>query len=73
MILQDHKQQMEPTSLFEQFFIVGLHPDANIVATEDAFTRGNTCESNVAKSEILDFRNLQCQGPSLPPLEPQVD
>ncbi|KAJ8616794.1 hypothetical protein MRB53_036166 [Persea americana] len=68
----DHKQQMEPTSLFEQFFIVGLHPDANIVATEDAFTRGNTCESNVAKSEILDFRNLQCQGPSLPPLEPQI-
>lgn len=71
--MQDRKQHVEPTSLFEQFFIVGLHSDTNLVASEDAPAKGNTWNSKMSKSEILDNRNLQCQQASLPLLEPQVD
>lgn len=70
--LQDRKQH-EPTSLFEQFFIVGLRSDANLEATEDAFAQRKIWESEMAKSEILDLRTLQYHGPPLPRLEPQVE
>lgn len=61
-------------SLFEQFFIVGLNSDTNVAAAvEDALAKGNTWNSKMAKSEIQDLKNLQCQQGSLPPLEPQVD
>lgn len=74
LILQDRKQHAEPMSLFEQFFIVGLNSDTNVVAAvEDALAKGNTWNSKMAKSEIQDLKNLQCQQGSLPPLEPQVD
>ncbi|XP_077250909.1 DENN (AEX-3) domain-containing protein isoform X2 [Tasmannia lanceolata] len=66
------KQHTEPTSLFEQFFIVGLHSDANVEALEDAFARKKIWESEMAKSEILDLRKLQYRGPPLPTLQPQI-
>ncbi|KAL6002164.1 hypothetical protein ACLOJK_037612 [Asimina triloba] len=68
----DQKQYKEPTSLFEQFFIVGLHSYANLEAIEDAFAKRKVWETEVAKSEILDLRKLQYRGPQLPTLEPQV-
>ncbi|XP_058101310.1 uncharacterized protein LOC131245702 isoform X2 [Magnolia sinica] len=68
----DHKQYKEPTSLFEQFFIVGLHSDANVEAIEDAFAKRKTWESEIAKSEILDLRKLHHRSPPLPTLEPQI-
>lgn len=70
--LQDHTKYKEPTSLFEHFIIVGLHPEANLVCVEDAFARRKKWESEMAKSEMLDLRVLQYPGPSLPTLEPQV-
>ncbi|XP_006854448.2 uncharacterized protein LOC18444210 isoform X2 [Amborella trichopoda] len=70
----ERKQYSEPTSLFEHFVIVGLHSNANVEATEDAFARRKTWESEMAKSEIIDLRNakLQYRGPPLPALEPQI-
>lgn len=67
----DHKQHMEPSSLFEQFFIVGLHSDTNVVALADASTQGKMWEPKFAKSESLDLRNPHCQS-LLPALEPQI-
>ncbi|RWR97303.1 DENN domain-containing protein [Cinnamomum micranthum f. kanehirae] len=69
----DRKQHAEPMSLFEQFFIVGLNSDTNVAAAvEDALAKGNNWNSKMAKSEIQDLKNLQCQQGSLPPLEPQI-
>eukprot|EP00268_Persea_americana_P039413 TRINITY_DN389_c1_g1_i4.p1 TRINITY_DN389_c1_g1~~TRINITY_DN389_c1_g1_i4.p1 ORF type:complete len:803 (+),score=145.03 TRINITY_DN389_c1_g1_i4:716-3124(+) len=68
----DRKQHKEPTSLIEQFFIVGLHSDANLEVIEDAFAQRKIWESEMAKSEIQDLRKLQYRGPPLPTLEPQI-
>ncbi|WOL10660.1 hypothetical protein Cni_G19419 [Canna indica] len=68
---RDHRQNKEPTSLYEHFFIVGLHSYANVEAVEDAFAKRKTWESEVAKSEILDLRKLQYHA-SIPTLEPQI-
>lgn len=68
----DHTKYKEPTSLFEHFIIMGLHPEANLVCVEDAFARRKKWESEMAKSEMLDLRVLQYPGPSLPTLEPQI-
>lgn len=68
---RDHKQHKEPSSLYEHFFIVGLHSYANVDVIEDAFAKRKTWESEVEKSEILDLRKLQYHG-GLPTLEPQI-
>lgn len=65
--MQDHKNYKEPTSLFEHFIIVGLHPDANLEVVEDAFSKRKRWELQVAQSELLDK-----QGKTIPTLEPQV-
>ena len=63
----------EPTSLFEHFVIVGLHPDANLEVVEDAFAKKKKWErKEMEKSEFVDFKKLQQQGPPVPTLEPQV-
>ena len=67
---QDHKLH-EPTSLFEHFFIVGLHSYANVEVIEHAFAKRKTWESEVAKSEILDLHKLHYHGHP-PPMEPEV-
>jgi hypothetical protein len=68
--LQDQKQFKEPTSLFEHFFVVGLHSYANVAVIEDAFAKRKAWESNVACSDIVDLRN-QYHEP-IPTMEPQV-
>ncbi|XP_062209859.1 uncharacterized protein LOC133911580 isoform X1 [Phragmites australis] len=68
---QDHKQYKEPTSLFEHFFVVGLHSYANVGVIEDAFAKKKAWESNVACSEIVDLRKIQYHGP-IPTMEPQI-
>lgn len=65
--MQDHKNYKEPTSLFEHFIIVGLHPDANLEVVEDAFAKRKRWELQVGKSELLDK-----QGKTISTLEPQV-
>jgi hypothetical protein len=63
----------EPTSLFEHFIVAGLHPDVNLEIVEDAFAKRKKLELQMANSEILEFKMLQNQAPSIPTLEPQVD
>ncbi|KAK7245288.1 hypothetical protein RIF29_40127 [Crotalaria pallida] len=62
----------DPTSLFEHFVIVGLHPDANLEVVEDAFARKKQWEKVKEKSEYVDYRSLQRQRPLEPTLEPQI-
>lgn len=70
--MQDGKKYKEPTSLFEHFIIVGLHPEANLKAAEDAFARKKKWELELERSDIVDIRMLPHRGPPLPSLEPQV-
>ncbi|CAL4937618.1 unnamed protein product [Urochloa decumbens] len=68
---QDQWQYKEPASLFEHFFVVGLHSYANVGVIEDAFAKKKAWESNVARSEIVDLRKIQYHGP-IPSMEPQI-
>ncbi|XP_028765596.1 uncharacterized protein LOC114723564 [Neltuma alba] len=62
----------EPTSLFENFVIVGLLPDANLEAVEEAFVERKKWQKEMAKSEFVDSRTSRQQGPAAPTLEPQL-
>lgn len=68
----NHSKYKEPTSLFEHFIVAGLHPDANLEKVEDAFAREKKWESDMEKSELLDFKSMQRRAPSFPTLEPQI-
>ncbi|KAJ9169683.1 hypothetical protein P3X46_017845 [Hevea brasiliensis] len=68
----DHTKFKEPTSLFEHFVIVGLHPNANLEAVEDVFARRKKWEFEAAKSDIIAYRRLQYRGPTFPSMEPQI-
>ncbi|XP_031373072.1 uncharacterized protein LOC116188080 isoform X2 [Punica granatum] len=68
----DNSKFKEPTSLFEHFIIAGLQSDTNLEVVEDAFARRKRWESEMAKSETLDFGLSQYRGPSPPALEPQA-
>ncbi|XP_072987918.1 uncharacterized protein [Typha latifolia] len=68
---RDHKQHKEPTSLYEHFFVLGLHSYANVDLIEEAFAKRKAWELDVAKSEILDLRKIQYHG-HIPTLEPQI-
>ncbi|KAK2363939.1 DENN (AEX-3) domain-containing protein [Trifolium repens] len=62
----------EPTSLFEHFVIVGLHPDANLEVVEHAFAKRKKWEREKKTSECLDYRMVQQPKPPEPTLEPQI-
>ncbi|XP_024626920.1 uncharacterized protein [Medicago truncatula] len=62
----------EPTSLFEHFVIVGLHPDANLESVEQAFARRKKWEREKEMSELLNYKMMQQQRPPEPILEPQI-
>ncbi|KAG6719199.1 hypothetical protein I3842_04G190100 [Carya illinoinensis] len=68
----EHIKYKKPTSLFEHFIIAGLHPDANLEVVEDAFVKNKKWESEMANSELLDFKMLHPRASSVPTLEPQV-
>ncbi|XBH87327.1 hypothetical protein VPH35_074804 [Triticum aestivum] len=68
---KDQNQLKEPSSLFEHFFVVGLHSYANVAVVEDAFAKKKAWESNVACSEVVDLSKIQYHGP-IPTMEPQI-
>ncbi|KAF7804588.1 DENN domain-containing protein 5B [Senna tora] len=70
--IMDCVNYKEPTSLFEHFVIVGLHSDANLDVVEAAFVERKKWEKQMAKSEFVDFKMMQQQGPTAPTLEPQL-
>uniref|UniRef100_A0A7N2LWP1 Uncharacterized protein n=1 Tax=Quercus lobata TaxID=97700 RepID=A0A7N2LWP1_QUELO len=70
--LPDLTKYKEPTSLFEHFIVVRLHPDANLEIVEDAFAKRKKWQLQMANSEILEFKKLQHRAPSIPTSEPQL-
>uniref|UniRef100_A0A0D6R184 UDENN domain-containing protein n=1 Tax=Araucaria cunninghamii TaxID=56994 RepID=A0A0D6R184_ARACU len=69
----ERKQHKEPTCLFEHFLVVGLPSNANVDATEAAFAKRKTWETDMAKAVRLgDGRRYPYRGPPLPTLEPQI-
>ncbi|XP_021279509.1 uncharacterized protein LOC110413126 isoform X3 [Herrania umbratica] len=68
----DQIKYEEPKSIFEHFIIVGIHPDANLGAVEEAFAKRKKWEMEMTKSGIVDLKMLQHRGPPLPTFEPQI-
>ncbi|XP_019455531.1 PREDICTED: uncharacterized protein LOC109356588 [Lupinus angustifolius] len=68
----DRVNYKEPTSLFEHFVVVGLHPDANLEAVEEAFARRKKLEKDKEKYDYVDYKMLQRQRLPAPILEPQI-
>ncbi|KAI4349327.1 hypothetical protein L6164_009929 [Bauhinia variegata] len=68
----DRVNYKEPTALFEHMVIVGLHPNANLETVELSFAKRKMWQKEMEKSEFLDFRKLEQQGPPAPILEPQI-
>lgn len=50
---------------------MGLRPDANLEAVEDALAKRKKLEQEMASTEMLDFGN-RLRRPTFPALEPQV-
>ncbi|CAH8354626.1 unnamed protein product, partial [Eruca vesicaria subsp. sativa] len=69
---KDLDQTKEPTSLFEHFIIVGLHPETELKPVEEAFRRRKKWEMEMSRYEVADYRILRHRGPQFPVLEPQI-
>ncbi|KAL3699207.1 hypothetical protein R1sor_017229 [Riccia sorocarpa] len=69
--LEKKHLRKERTSFFEHFVVVGLHPNANVEATEIAFAKKKAWQRDSDRSEWFggDTKN---RGPSQPTLEPEV-
>ncbi|KAJ0265498.1 DENN protein [Hirschfeldia incana] len=68
----DQTKYKEPTSLFEHFIIVGLHPETELKPVEEAFRRRKKWEMEMSRYEVADYRILRHRGPQFPILEPQI-
>ncbi|KAF7120865.1 hypothetical protein RHSIM_Rhsim13G0040500 [Rhododendron simsii] len=68
----DQEKYKEPTSLFEHFIIVGIHPDANLEIVEDAFAKRKKWELDMKQYEMTDLELLQHRGASFSTMEPQI-
>ncbi|CAN8257549.1 unnamed protein product [Cochlearia groenlandica] len=68
----DQTKYKEPTSLFEHFIIVGLHPETNLKPVEEAFRRRKKWEMEMSRYEVADYKILRHRGPQFPILEPQI-
>ncbi|KAJ4888873.1 DENN (AEX-3) domain-containing protein [Raphanus sativus] len=70
--LLDQTKYKEPTSLFEHFIIVGLHPETDLKPVEEAFRRRKKWEMEMSRYEVADYRILRHRGPQFPVLQPQI-
>ncbi|GMH02544.1 hypothetical protein Nepgr_004383 [Nepenthes gracilis] len=68
----DRTKYNDPTSLFEHFVVTGLHPDANIEAVKDDFSRKKKWEIEMARSDRRECKSPQYHMPSSPSLEPKI-
>ncbi|CAH8361179.1 unnamed protein product [Eruca vesicaria subsp. sativa] len=68
----DQTKYKEPTSLFEHFIIVGLHPETDLKPVEEAFRRRKKWEMEMSRYEVADYRILRHRGPQFPILQPQI-
>ncbi|KAI3682632.1 hypothetical protein L1987_82739 [Smallanthus sonchifolius] len=62
----------DPTTLFEQFFIAGVHPNANLASVEDAFVKRKKWEAKSDKSEPMGLKINHFQSPPNAMMEPQI-
>ncbi|KAI3829795.1 hypothetical protein L1987_03923 [Smallanthus sonchifolius] len=62
----------DPTALFEQFFIAGVHPNANLASVEDAFVKRKKWEAKSDKSEPTGLKINHFQSPPNVMMEPQI-
>ncbi|KAE8701406.1 hypothetical protein F3Y22_tig00110548pilonHSYRG00924 [Hibiscus syriacus] len=66
---QLHSKTMEklkyelPTSIFEHFVIVGIHPDTDLGLVEETFAERKKWEAYMKRSEMIDLKMLQNHGP----------
>lgn len=70
--MSDNNKYKEPTSLFEHFVVVGLHPEANLELVEDAFSKRKRWELEMENNEMADIKLSQQRGPTSATLEPQI-
>ncbi|KAL8258999.1 hypothetical protein R6Q59_026952 [Mikania micrantha] len=68
----DIANYQDPTALFEHFFIVGIHPNADLEPVEDAFVRRKKWEAKSGKTEPMDVKSMHFQSPPNVMMEPQV-
>ncbi|KAL4573691.1 hypothetical protein LXL04_020506 [Taraxacum kok-saghyz] len=59
-------------SLFEHFFIAGIHPNANLEPVEDAFAHRKTWEDRADKTDLMDLKVMQFRSPPSVTMEPQI-
>ncbi|KAK8654169.1 hypothetical protein V6N13_128142 [Hibiscus sabdariffa] len=75
---QRHTKTMErlryeqPTSIFEHFIIVGIHPDTDVRSVVEIFANRKKWETDVKRSGMIDLQMLQNDGPPAPIFEPQI-
>ncbi|KAK8674410.1 hypothetical protein V6N13_112701 [Hibiscus sabdariffa] len=75
---QLHSKTMEklryeqPTSIFEQFIIAGIHPDIDVRSVEETFAKRKKWETDMRRSGIIDLKMLRNHGPPVPIFEPQI-
>lgn len=71
---QERRPKKEPTSIFEHFVVVGLHPSTNVEATEAAFARKKAWERELHDKveRLVGEVGTQKQAPPASTLEPQV-
>ncbi|KAI7734858.1 hypothetical protein M8C21_008796 [Ambrosia artemisiifolia] len=62
----------DPTSLFEHFFIAGIHPNANLEPVEDAFVTRKKSEAQSDKTELTDLKIKHFRSPPNVMMEPQI-
>lgn len=71
-LLQERKHQKEPTLLFENIVVVGLHPNTDIQATEVSLTRKKSFEDAEGSEILKDGFKYHHRGLGQQNLEPQV-
>ncbi|KAI3526544.1 hypothetical protein L1887_05801 [Cichorium endivia] len=62
----------DPSSLFEHFLIVGVHPNANLEPVEDAFAHRKIWEVKADKTDLMDLKVMQFRSPPSVTMEPQI-
>ncbi|KAK8570054.1 hypothetical protein V6N13_002755 [Hibiscus sabdariffa] len=75
---QHHTKTMErlryerPTSIFEHFIIVGIHPDTDVRSVVEIFAKRKKWETDMKRSGMIDLKMQQNDGPPAPIFEPQI-
>ncbi|KAK1428447.1 hypothetical protein QVD17_17281 [Tagetes erecta] len=68
----DISNYQDPTALFEQFFVAGIHPNANLEPVEEAFVTRKKWEAKSQKTEVTDFKTMHYQPSPNVMMEPQI-